>query len=78
MIYLNQEQIKDFYGTRIGGVKAGRFNAKERTEHSEVGYKYEFGYYKGFCVYAIIQKKSGHKISIEEAEGLRLLNGSGN
>ncbi|MBK1828710.1 hypothetical protein [Haloferula rosea] len=77
MIYLTPAQINEYYGTRIGGLKRGRFNAEDKSQHSETGFKYEFGYHKGFCVYAIIQKKSGKRISLEEAEGMRRLNGNG-
>ncbi len=77
MIYLTKEENYKYYGKGIGGLGIGRFNAEQRSEHSDDAYKYEFGYYNGHCLYAIIQKKSGGKISLEEASGMRMINGKG-
>jgi hypothetical protein len=77
MIYLNEQQIRSFYGTPFSGPSSERFNAEKGRRHTDHAYKYEFGYINGHCVYAIIQKKTGSLISLEEAQGLRFLSGTG-
>ncbi|YCM47033.1 hypothetical protein V2O64_24635 (plasmid) [Verrucomicrobiaceae bacterium 227] len=81
MIYLTQEQITNYYGKKKNSTSSGKFNAEKRSEHSDDAYNYEFGYYDGHCIYAIIEKTLGatgsSQITLEEAEGLRSLNGNG-
>ena len=81
MIYLTQEQITKYYGKKKNSTSSGKFNAEKRSEHKDDAYNYEFGYYNGFCIYAIITKALGSTgpstITLEEAEGLRSLNGNG-
>jgi hypothetical protein len=77
MIYLNEQEMRSFYGSPYAGASGARFNASNAQRHGDDAYKYEFGYLNGHCVYAIIQKKTGSKISMEEAQGLRFLSGKG-
>jgi hypothetical protein len=71
MIYLSQQELAKYYGTPAGGLGKGKFSATERSNHQTTYFKYEFHYYLGFCVGAIIQKKSGGDLSVIEAQGYR-------
>lgn len=75
MIYLTEEQLKSFYGKPEAGSTSARFNADRGFRHKDKAYKYEFGMVNGHCVYAIIQKVTGSKISLTEAAALRTLSG---
>ena len=77
MIYLNQREIEDAYGnsTATGGFK--RFNAESCTRHDNGAFKFEFGYIRGYCVYAIVQKVTGATITVVERQALLTHNGRG-
>lgn len=77
MIYLNQFEIEQRYGASFATGGAKRFNAASCSRHQTSGYKYEFGYIKGYCCYAIIQKQSGGAISVVERQSLLARNGGG-
>lgn len=77
MIYLNEQEIRTYYGAPFAGPSIHRYNADKGRRHSDDAYKYEFGYINGRCVYAIIQKKTGSTISRAEAQGIRYLTGKG-
>jgi hypothetical protein len=74
MIYLNKEEIKARYGASFATGGATRFNAESCSKHQNDAYKYEFGYLNGYCVYAIIQKRSGGIVSTVERQSLLALN----
>ncbi len=77
MIRLTRERITRFYGRPIASAGGGRFNADKKSLHSDDAFEYEFGYINGSCCYAIVQKRTGRELSLEEATGLRSLSGQG-
>jgi hypothetical protein len=79
MIYLNQVEIEQKYGKTLPTGGASRFNADSCSKHQASAYKYEFGYIKGYCCYAIIRKRSGGSIAIIERQSFlaAMLDGKG-
>jgi len=79
MIYLNQTEIEHRYGKSFPTGGAKRFNAESCSKHEIGAYKYEFGYSKGYCCYAIMRKRSGAQIAVVERQSFLAiaLNGKG-
>lgn len=74
MIFLTQQQLGERYGDPSISLNT-RFNADASTSHKNTAYQYEFGYLKGRCIYAIIQKSQGNSIALVEAASLMAING---